>query len=105
MRSGVFGTLVRAYDRLQRLHIGVKTPAIRVRYGLGFATLVIHLIHVVSALFVPEGHLRVMCGRVQIIQHVRHGRDCICGGRIHLLPCRVFACVRVCHALRLTFNV
>ena len=77
MRGGVFGTLVRAHDRLQRLQVGVKTPAIRVRYGLGFATLVIHLIHVVSALFVPEGHLRVMRRCVHVVDHVGHGRDCI----------------------------
>jgi hypothetical protein len=40
--------------------------------------------------------LRVICGCIQIIQHVRHGRDCICGGRIHLLQCRVFASVMHC---------
>ena len=56
---GVFRILVCAYYRLQRLQVGVKTLAIRMRYCVCFATLVVHLIHVVPALFVLEGHLCV----------------------------------------------
>jgi hypothetical protein len=43
------------------------------RYFLGFAALIIHLINVVPALFMSEGHLRVIRRRIQVIDHVRHG--------------------------------
>jgi hypothetical protein len=56
---GVFRIIVRTYHGLQCLHIGVKQLAIRMRYFLDFATLVIYLINIVSALFVLEVHLRV----------------------------------------------
>jgi hypothetical protein len=76
VNGGVFWTLVRAYDRLQRFQIRIKTLAIRIRYFFSFATLVMQLIHVVPDLFVPECHLRVARRCVQVIQHVRHGRNC-----------------------------
>lgn len=56
---GIFRILVCAYYSLQHLQVGVKTLAIRMRYCVCFATLVVYLIHVVPALFVLEGHLCV----------------------------------------------
>ena len=76
VNGGVFRTLIRADKRLQRFQIRIKTLAIRIRYFFCFATLVIHLINIVPALFVQEGHLRVVRRRIQAIQHVRHGRNC-----------------------------
>lgn len=60
IRGSVFGPLIRAYYRLNRLQIRVKTFAIQIRNGLGLTTLVIHLIHVVPAFLVLERHLRIM---------------------------------------------
>jgi len=68
VHNGVFWTLIRAYNGLQRFHVRIKTLAIRMRYFLSFATLVIHLINVVPALFVPESELRIMRRCVQVIQ-------------------------------------
>jgi hypothetical protein len=77
VHDSVFGIIIGFNDRLQRLQVGVKAPAIRMRYFLGFATLVMHLIHVVPALLVLQRHLRVIRRRVQVIYHVRHGRNCV----------------------------
>ena len=59
VNCGVFRTLVRAHNRFQRFQVRLKRLAVRIRYFLGFATLVIHLINIVPAFFVLQGHLRV----------------------------------------------
>ena len=76
VNDGVFRPLIRAYDRLQRFQICVKTSAICICYFICFATLVIHLINIVPALFVPEGELCIIRRCVQIIDHVCHCRNC-----------------------------
>ena len=75
MNDSVFGTFVRANNRFQRFQVCVKTLAFRIRHCFGFATLVIYLINVAPALFVPECHLRVIRGRIQVIYHVGHCRN------------------------------
>jgi hypothetical protein len=70
---GVFWILVCHYHGFQCFHIGIKTLAIRVRNFFGFATLIMHLIHVVSELLVLEGHLCIIRRRIHVVYHVRHG--------------------------------
>jgi hypothetical protein len=76
VNCGVFGTFIRAYDRFQGFQIGIKTLAICVRNLFGFATLIMHLIHVVSELLVLEGHLCIIRRRIHVVYHVRHCGDC-----------------------------
>ena len=93
MNCGVLRSLVRAYNRFQRLQIGVKPPAIGVRYFLKFATLIIHLIHIVPALFVHQRHLRIVRRRVQVVDHVRHCGHCRVIGRHRAIHTR---CIEYC---------